>query len=78
MSNSLQRVENMLSHVIYIYLHPFFTKNKINMLRINSSNKTVPLKQIRISTKLCSFAADVTLTQIFKNDESVPVEAVYW
>lgn len=48
------------------------------MLRINSSNKTVPLKQIRISTKLCSFAADVTLTQIFKNDESVPVEAVYW
>ena len=54
------------------------------MLRIKQNetetevlDKTVPLKQVRIDAKLHSFAADVTLTQIFQNDESVAVEAVY-
>ncbi len=42
------------------------------------SDKTVPLKQVRVDAKLRSFAADVTLTQVFQNDESVAVEAVYW
>lgn len=44
----------------------------------STSNKTVPLKQVHIDTKLRSFAADVTLTQVFQNEESVAVEAVYW
>ncbi len=43
-----------------------------------ASNKIVPLKQVRVDAKLRSFAADVTLTQVFQNDESVAVEAVYW
>jgi hypothetical protein len=42
------------------------------------SDKVVPLKQVRVDAKLRSFAADVTLTQVFQNDESVAVEAVYW
>jgi hypothetical protein len=54
------------------------------MLRIKEqensrlSNRSVPLKEVRVDAKLHSFAADVTLTQIFQNDESVTVEAVYW
>jgi hypothetical protein len=51
---------------------------KENVAASSASNKTVPLKQIRVNAKLRSFAADVTLTQVFENDESVPVEAVYW
>lgn len=45
---------------------------------VGTSNKTVPLKQVRVDAKLQSFAADVTLTQVFENNESVAVEAVYW
>ncbi|CAF2801035.1 unnamed protein product [Rotaria sp. Silwood2] len=39
--------------------------------------ESVPLKQIHVDARLRSFAADVTLTQVFQNDESVPIEAVY-
>ena len=42
------------------------------------SDKVVPLKQVRIDAQIRSFAADVILTQVFRNDESVTVEAVYW
>ena len=42
------------------------------------SNRIVPLKQVSVNAKLRSFAADVTLTQVFQNDESVTVEVVYW
>ncbi|CAF5038932.1 unnamed protein product, partial [Rotaria sp. Silwood1] len=42
-----------------------------------ASDKIVPLKQVRVDAKLRSFAADVIITQVFQNDESVPVEAVY-
>ena len=55
------------------------------MLRVKSDNgssmaleRSVPLKNIHIDARVRSFAADVTLTQIFENDESVPIEAVYW
>ncbi|CAF0827662.1 unnamed protein product [Adineta ricciae] len=37
----------------------------------------VPLKQIVIESKIRAFAADVTITQIFYNDEATPIEAVY-
>ncbi|CAF1013391.1 unnamed protein product [Rotaria sordida] len=37
----------------------------------------VPLKQVRVDAKIRSFAADVIITQVFQNDEFVPVEAVY-
>jgi len=43
-----------------------------------TSNKTVPLKRVRVDAKLHSFAADVIITQVFQNDEPVAVEAVYW
>ncbi|CAF3818438.1 unnamed protein product [Rotaria sp. Silwood1] len=42
-----------------------------------SLKASVPLKQIHVDAHLRSFAADVTLTQVFQNDESVPIEAVY-
>ncbi|CAF4715953.1 unnamed protein product [Rotaria sp. Silwood1] len=42
-----------------------------------SLKESVPLKQIHVDARLRSFAADVTLTQVFQNDESVPIEAVY-
>ena len=37
----------------------------------------VPLKSIQVDSRIRSFAADVTITQVFKNDESIPIEAVY-
>jgi hypothetical protein len=43
-----------------------------------ASKQPVPLKSVHIDTYLHSFAADVTLTQVFQNDESMPIEAVYW
>ncbi|CAF0977763.1 unnamed protein product [Rotaria sordida] len=43
-----------------------------------ASDEVVPLKQIPVDAQLLSFVADALITQIFQNDESVPVEAVYW
>ncbi|CAF0897377.1 unnamed protein product [Adineta steineri] len=42
-----------------------------------ASKELVPLKEVRVDARIHSFAADVTLTQVFQNDESMPVEAVY-
>ncbi|CAF3800096.1 unnamed protein product [Adineta steineri] len=39
--------------------------------------KYVPLKKVNIKAELYSFAADVTITQVFRNDEQIPIEAVY-
>jgi hypothetical protein len=57
------------------------------MLRINPNSvlvtnkrekqEYVPLKQVNIQASLRSFAADVTIKQVFRNDETTPVEAVY-
>ena len=37
----------------------------------------VPLKKVTVEGRIRSFAADVTITQVFRNDETKPVEAVY-
>jgi len=37
----------------------------------------VPLKQVKVETNIRSFAADVTINQIFRNEETTPIEAVY-
>ncbi|CAF3327511.1 unnamed protein product [Rotaria socialis] len=51
------------------------------MLRaVNQNNATtqfVPLKSINIHGKVRLFAADVTITQVFRNDEPTSIEAVY-
>ncbi|CAF3817745.1 unnamed protein product [Rotaria sordida] len=56
------------------------------MLRIKQDSQTsvltqeqgfVPLKQVNVEATIRSFAADVTITQIFRNDEKQPIEAVY-
>ena len=56
------------------------------MLRIKSVPQTsvltpaesfVPLKRINVEATIRSFAADVTITQVFRNDETKPIEAVY-
>ncbi|CAF1592407.1 unnamed protein product, partial [Adineta ricciae] len=39
--------------------------------------KYVPLKSVRVEGKIESFAADVTIKQVFRNDETNPIEAVY-
>ncbi|CAF4128868.1 unnamed protein product, partial [Rotaria sp. Silwood2] len=56
------------------------------MLRIKQDPQTsvltqqqifVPLKRVNVEATIRSFAADVTITQIFRNDEKQPIEAVY-
>ncbi|CAF4065953.1 unnamed protein product, partial [Rotaria sordida] len=37
----------------------------------------VPLKQVNVEAYIKSFAADVTIKQVFRNDETKPIEAVY-
>jgi hypothetical protein len=37
----------------------------------------VPLKRVIIDSRIHAFAADVTITQVFRNDEAMPIEAVY-
>ncbi|CAF0841873.1 unnamed protein product [Rotaria sordida] len=37
----------------------------------------VPLKKVSVEAYIKSFAADVTVKQIFRNDETKPIEAVY-
>jgi len=45
--------------------------------RINQATQVVPLKNVNIHSLIRSFAADVTITQVFRNDEETPIEAVY-
>ncbi|CAF3076197.1 unnamed protein product [Rotaria sp. Silwood2] len=52
------------------------------MLRIKSDASTreqkyVALKSVAIVSKIRSFGADVSITQLFRNDENQPIEAVY-
>ncbi|CAF1345512.1 unnamed protein product, partial [Rotaria sordida] len=52
------------------------------MLRIKSDTSTrdqkyVALKSVTIVSKIRSFGADVSITQLFRNDENQPIEAVY-
>jgi hypothetical protein len=57
------------------------------MLRIKRDSSTsvvvgqqpeyVPLKRVSIEATIRAFAADVTITQLFRNDETKPIEAVY-
>ena len=56
------------------------------MLRIQPNPETacsdeapdhVPLKSVQVDAKLRSFAADVVITQVFRNEEKQPIEAVY-
>ncbi|CAF2933261.1 unnamed protein product [Rotaria sp. Silwood2] len=42
-----------------------------------SARQYVPLKQVSIEAYIKSFAADVTIKQIFCNDDTIPIEAVY-
>lgn len=37
----------------------------------------IPLKRVNIDATIRAFAADVTITQVFRNEESTPIEAVY-
>ena len=37
----------------------------------------VPLKRVSVDATIRSFAADVTITQVFRNDETKSIEAVY-
>ncbi|CAF4432940.1 unnamed protein product [Rotaria sp. Silwood2] len=56
------------------------------MLRIKQDPETsfltqeqvfVPLKRVNVEVTIPSFAADVIITQVFRNDEKQPIEAVY-
>ena len=42
-----------------------------------SREKHVPLKRVSVEATIRSFAADVTITQVFRNDETTPIEVVY-
>ncbi|CAF1292907.1 unnamed protein product [Didymodactylos carnosus] len=58
-----------------------YTVKRNKMLRIKSNtvneSKYVPFKSVSVDTKIRSFCADVTITQLFQNDEQQPIEAVY-
>jgi hypothetical protein len=43
----------------------------------NEQQDFVPLKQVSVKANIRSFAADVTIKQVFRNDETTPIEAVY-
>ena len=48
------------------------------MLRIKQNpEQYVPLKRVSIAATIRSFAVDVSITQVFRNDETTPIEAVY-
>jgi hypothetical protein len=48
------------------------------MLRIKQNpQQYVPLKRVNIAATIRSFAVNVNITQIFRNDETTPIEAVY-
>ncbi|UJR19056.1 hypothetical protein I4U23_022187 [Adineta vaga] len=48
------------------------------MLRNKQNSKQyVPLKRVNIAATIRSFAADVSITQLFRNEESTSIEAVY-
>jgi hypothetical protein len=40
-------------------------------------NQYVPLKSVSVEGKIHCFADGVTIKKIFRNDETIPVEAVY-
>lgn len=52
-------------------------RTKQNTAASNASSNLVPLKRVNVDAKIHLFAADVTITQVFQNSESVPIEAVY-
>lgn len=52
-------------------------KHNWNEFNHETSQTYVPLKKLNVDAKIRSFAVDVTITQVFRNDESVPIEAVY-
>ncbi|CAF2642334.1 unnamed protein product [Rotaria sp. Silwood2] len=45
--------------------------------RNSQAIQVIPLKNVNIHSTIRSFAADVRVTQIFRNDETTPIEAVY-
>jgi hypothetical protein len=48
------------------------------MLRLKQDpQKFVPLQRVEVTATIRSFAADVNITQVFRNDETTPIEAVY-
>ena len=48
------------------------------MLRLADQRlKNIPLKQVNIISKIYSFAANVTIIQLFQNEEQTSIEAVY-
>ena len=44
---------------------------------VNQEQTFVPLKRVNVDAKIRTFAADVTITQVFRNDETKSIEAVY-
>ncbi|UJR18035.1 hypothetical protein I4U23_004936 [Adineta vaga] len=81
-----QRQAGMSCNVIFIPVETLLsTIFKMDTLLKVSENifsselfkELVPLKEVSIDARIHSFAADVTITQVFQNDESIPIEAVY-
>jgi hypothetical protein len=44
---------------------------------VTQDEKYVALKSVSVDAKIRSFGADVNITQLFRNDENQPIEAVY-
>ncbi|CAF1201943.1 unnamed protein product [Adineta steineri] len=42
-----------------------------------NSQQYVPLKRVNVVATIRSFAVDVSITQLFRNEETTSIEAVY-
>ncbi|CAF1042700.1 unnamed protein product [Rotaria sordida] len=64
----------------FVQIHGQRLEIKRNIDDVNSDqfqSLYVPLKKVYIETTIHSFAADVTIIQVFRNDENKPIEAIY-
>jgi len=67
---------------IYSHLHLQMHSDMLRIKREETGDchqqmQYVPLKGVNIAVEIHSFAADVTITQVFRNDEKTLIEAVY-
>jgi hypothetical protein len=50
---------------------------RIKPVSTSQKQQYVALKSVSVGSKVRSFGADVSITQLFQNDENQPIEAVY-
>ncbi|CAF0989570.1 unnamed protein product [Rotaria sordida] len=76
---SMERIRSFPSCSVQQYVNDTNIRDRFAK-RVQDASKQqqyVPLKQVNVEAYIKSFAADVTIKQVFRNDETKPIEAVY-